>query len=122
MAAYDGVMSKERTPLREAPEPLEANDVATITVGVIIWFVLFFVQLPFYGWYSDHGHTWFIWTCLAGGACGLLGLMYVRARRDAIARARAAAEPAPDVSAAPGATLADSDPDSGSGPKKPQNG
>jgi hypothetical protein len=83
-------MSKERTPLRPAPEALEANDVATITVGVIVWFVLFLVQLPFYGWYSDHGHAWFIWCCLAGGACGLLGLWYVRTRRDAIRRHAAA--------------------------------
>lgn len=83
-------MSKQRSPLREAPEPLEADDVATIMVGTIIWFVLFVVQLPFYGWYSDHGHTWFIWTCAAGGGLGLIGLKYVRARRDAIARAAAA--------------------------------
>jgi hypothetical protein len=105
-------MSKERTPLREAPEPLEANDVATITVGVIVWFVLFFAQLPFYGWYSDHGHTWFIWTCLAGGGCGLLGLKYVRARRDAIARSRAAT----DGPTGPGAPATPTD------PEKPQNG
>lgn len=84
------LMTKERSPLREAPEPLEANDVATVTVGTIIWFALFVVQLPFYGWYSDHGHTWWIWTCLAGGCLGLVGLKYVRARRDAIRRARAA--------------------------------
>lgn len=84
-----GAMSKQRSPLREAPEPLEANDVATVTVGTIIWFALFVVQLPFYGWYSDHGHTWWIWTCLAGAGLGLIGLWYVRARRDAIARARA---------------------------------
>jgi len=81
-------MSKQRGPLREAPEPLEANDVATITVGVIVWFVLFLVQLPFYGWYADHGHAWFIWCCLAGGAFGYVGLLYVRARRDAITRVR----------------------------------
>ncbi|WP_405785594.1 MULTISPECIES: DUF2530 domain-containing protein [unclassified Streptomyces] len=85
-----GAMSKQRSPLREAPEALEANDVATVTVGTIIWFALFVVQLPFYGWYSDHGHTWWIWTCLAGAGLGLIGLWYVRARRDAIARARAA--------------------------------
>lgn len=85
-----GAMSKQRSPLREAPEALEANDVATVTVGTIIWFALFVVQLPFYGWYSDHGHTWWIWTCLAGACLGLIGLWYVRARRDAIARARAA--------------------------------
>jgi hypothetical protein len=83
-------MSKQRTPLREAPEPLEANDVATVMVGTAVWFVLFVVQLPFYGWYSDHGHTWFIWTCLAGGCLGLVGLKYVISRRDAIRRAAAA--------------------------------
>jgi hypothetical protein len=85
-------MSKQRTqrpPLRPAPEPLEANNVVTVTVGTIAWFALFVGQLPFYGWYSDHGHTWFIWTCLAGGCLGLVGLRYVRARRDAIARAAA---------------------------------
>jgi hypothetical protein len=84
------VTTKQRTPLREAPEPLEANDVATIATIVIVWFVLFLVQLPFYGWYADHGHAWFIWCCLAGGSCGLLGLWYVRTRRDAIRRAAAA--------------------------------
>ena len=90
--------SKQREPLREAPEALEANDVATVTVGTIIWFALFVVQLPFYGWYSDHGHTWWIWACLAGGCLGLfIGLPYVRARRNAIRRAAAAASaPAPD--------------------------
>lgn len=85
-----GAMSKQQTPLRAAPEPMEANDVATVTVGTIVWFALFVVQLPFYGWYDDHGHTWFIWTCAAGGVLGLIGLKYVRARRDAIARAAAA--------------------------------
>ncbi|MFI0937780.1 DUF2530 domain-containing protein [Streptomyces sp. NPDC021020] len=86
-----GAMSKQPGPLREAPEPLEANDVMTVTVGTIVWAALFVVQLPFYGWYSDHGHTWFIWSCAAGAGLGLVGLKYVRARRDAIARHRAAA-------------------------------
>ncbi|MEU4090978.1 DUF2530 domain-containing protein [Streptomyces sp. NPDC026673] len=88
--------SKGTTELREAPAPLEANDVATVTVGTVVWFALFLVQLPFYGWYADHGHAWWIWTCLAGGGLGLIGLWYVRARRDAIARARAAETAAGD--------------------------
>lgn len=79
----------EWTARREAPEPLEANDVATVTVGTIVWFALFLVQLPFYGWYSDHGHTWWIWTCLAGAGLGLIGLKYTTARRAAIQRAAA---------------------------------
>ncbi|MDX2817954.1 DUF2530 domain-containing protein [Streptomyces sp. PA03-5A] len=88
--------SKGTTGLREAPAPLEANDVATVTVGTVIWFALFLVQLPFYGWYAAHGHAWWIWTCLAGGGLGLIGLWYVRARRDAIRRSRAAEDAAQD--------------------------
>jgi len=83
-------LSKWTTPEREAPEALEANDVATVTIGTIVWFALFVVQLPFYGWYADHGHTWWIWTCLAGAGLGLIGLWYVRARRDALRRAASA--------------------------------
>jgi hypothetical protein len=82
-------LSQWTTPEREAPEPLEANDVATVTIGTIVWFALFIVQLPFYSWYADHGHAWWIWTCLAGAGLGLIGLRYVRARRDALRRAAA---------------------------------
>lgn len=75
-----------RTPLRAAPEPLEANDVATVKVGTTVWAVLFLGQLPFYGWYSDHGHTWMIWSCLVGVGLGFVGLKYTTGRRDAILR------------------------------------
>ncbi|MFJ6185169.1 DUF2530 domain-containing protein [Streptomyces sp. NPDC092295] len=84
------------TPRRAAPEPLEGPVVGTITGGTIIWFALFLLQLPFYGWFSDHGHTWWIWTCLAGGGLGLIGIWYVRGRDAAIKRAAAAATNTPD--------------------------
>jgi hypothetical protein len=86
-------MAKWRKPLRAAPEPLEANDVATVTVGTIVWAVLFLAQLPFYAWYADRGHEWWIWTCLAGAGLGLIGLKYVRARRDALRRAASSGRP-----------------------------
>ncbi|MDI5965182.1 DUF2530 domain-containing protein [Streptomyces sp. SL13] len=73
-------------PRHETPEPLEANDVAITIGGTIIWAVLFVVQLPFYGWYSDHGHAWWIWCCAAGAALGVVGIVYTRRRRDAIRR------------------------------------
>jgi Protein of unknown function (DUF2530) len=75
-----------KTPPRAAPPPLEANDVAVVTGGTVVWFVLFLVQLPFYGWFDDHGHTWWIWTCLAGAGLGLIGIWYVRRRRNAMRR------------------------------------
>ncbi|GAA2386191.1 hypothetical protein GCM10010420_06100 [Streptomyces glaucosporus] len=73
---------------RKAPEPLEGNVVATIVGGTVIWFVLFLVQLPFYGWFADRDRTWWLWTCLAGGVLGLLGIWIVRRREAAIRRAK----------------------------------
>lgn len=97
---------KKWTPLHEAPEPLEGNVVATITGGTIVWFVLFLAQLPFYNWFDDHDHLWWLWTCLAGAGLGLIGIWYVRGRDEAIRRHAAEAEaeaaattPAPDAAA-----------------------
>ncbi|MFE7761183.1 DUF2530 domain-containing protein [Streptomyces sp. NPDC057438] len=87
-------------PKHEAPAPLEGPIVPTITGGTILWLVLFVVQLPFYGWYEDHGHTWWIWTCLAGGGLGFIGVYYVR-RRDAAIK-RDAAREAEEQATAPG--------------------
>ncbi|WP_377270694.1 DUF2530 domain-containing protein [Peterkaempfera sp. SMS 1(5)a] len=81
----------EKPALRPAPEPLEANDVAIVTGGTVLWFVGFLVLIPFQGRLSDAGHGLWSWTCLAGAALGLIGIWYCRARRDAIRRARAAA-------------------------------
>jgi hypothetical protein len=75
------------TPKHEAPEPLEGPVVATITGGTILWFVLFVVQLPFYGWFDDRDLTWWVWTCLAGAGLGLIGIWYVRKRDAALKRA-----------------------------------
>ncbi|WP_326597447.1 DUF2530 domain-containing protein [Streptomyces sp. NBC_01803] len=74
---------------REAPEPLEGDVGATVLVGTVVWAALFVAQVPFYGWYADHGHDWFIWTCLVGTGLGLFGLWYAR-RREAALRAQAA--------------------------------
>lgn len=65
---------------REAPEPLEGNVRATVLVLTLVWAGLFLVQLPFYAWFRDGGHEWWIWTCLAGAGLGLVGLRLVRHR------------------------------------------
>lgn len=80
------------TPKHEAPAPLEGPIVPTIIGGTILWLVLFVVQLPFYSWYEDHGHAWWVWTCLAGGGLGFIGIYYVRRRDAAIRRDDAARE------------------------------
>lgn len=70
---------------------LEGPIVPTIIGLTILWFVLFLVQLPFYGWYDDHGHLWWLWTCLAGSGLGLIGIWYVRGRDAALKRLAAEA-------------------------------
>ncbi|CAM5254176.1 DUF2530 domain-containing protein [Streptomyces avidinii] len=82
------------TAKHEAPEPLEGPVVATVTGGTILWFALFLVQLPFYGWFADRGQLWWVWTCAAGGFLGLIGIWYVRGRDAALKRHAAEAEAA----------------------------
>lgn len=74
--------------------------VATVTGGTIIWFALFLVQLPFYGWFADRGQLWWVWTCAAGGFLGLIGIWYVRGRDAALKRHAAEAEAAAAAAAA----------------------
>ncbi|QKW07222.1 DUF2530 domain-containing protein [Streptomyces sp. NA04227] len=95
-----------RRPLREAPAPLEGPVVGTVTGGTILWFLLFLAQLPFYGWFDDHGHLWWVWTPLAGAGLGLIGIWYVRGREAALKRAESAAE-TPDGETPTGETPAD---------------
>ncbi|WP_049576671.1 DUF2530 domain-containing protein [Streptomyces sp. SBT349] len=85
---------------RQAPEPFEGDVVTTVLVGTAVWAVLFVAQIPFYGWFADHGHTWWLWTCAAGTGLGVFGHWYVRRREAAIAAARrreAATEPGTDA-------------------------
>ncbi|MGW6913489.1 DUF2530 domain-containing protein [Kitasatospora sp. NPDC054939] len=91
-----------KSPLHPSPPPLEANDVAIVGGGTVLWFVAFLVLLPFRGSLDDHGYGNWPWICLAGAGLGLIGLWYCRARRDAINRSRAAAEPAPGPGGAGG--------------------
>ena len=90
-----GLMSKWTNGEREAPEPLEGDVVKTVVGGTLVWFALFLGQLPFYGWFQDHGHTWWVWTCAAGAGLGCAGNWYVR-RREAAIREAAGAEAGPD--------------------------
>ncbi|MGW2982805.1 DUF2530 domain-containing protein [Streptomyces goshikiensis] len=106
------------TAKHEAPEPLEGPVVATVTGGTIVWFALFVVQLPFYGWFADRDLLWWVWCCAAGGVLGLIGLWYVRGREAALARhadalAARGAQPGPAGSSGPSGP---SGPETGAGP------
>jgi hypothetical protein len=78
-----------KTLLRPAPEPLEADDVAIVTRGTVLWFAGFLLLLPFRAQLADADRGLWPWICLAGAGLGLIGIWYCRSRRAAIARARA---------------------------------
>lgn len=62
--------------------PLDVDGVRTTEVGTVLWLVAFLGLLPFWGTLRDNGHTWWLWTCLAGFGLGLCGLEYCRRRRN----------------------------------------
>lgn len=72
---------RNRTYVVADVEPLDVDGVRTVEVGTAIFFVAFVALLPFYGRLEEDGHTWWLWTCLAGVGLGLLGLEYCRRRR-----------------------------------------
>jgi len=62
--------------------PLDVDGVRTIEVGTALWLVAFLGLLPFWGRLSEDGHTWWLWTCLAGVGLGAFGIEWCRRLRD----------------------------------------
>ncbi|MEO6349806.1 MAG: DUF2530 domain-containing protein, partial [Candidatus Limnocylindrales bacterium] len=67
-----------------AVEPMDVDGVRTMTVGTILWGVIAIALLPFLGSLEDNGHTWWLWTAVAGFGLGLIGIEYCRRRRNAL--------------------------------------
>ena len=65
------------------PPAVQVNARRIVAVGTALWFVVFVVQLPFYGWLGDHHHRIWLWTSLAGWALGLVGLALMSRHRRA---------------------------------------
>ena len=88
---------RNKTYLLADVEPLDVDGVRTVQVGTGVFLLGFLALLPFYGRLSDDGHTWWLWTCMAGVGLGLLGLEYCRRRR--LVRTRRDAEDAEESAA-----------------------
>ena len=78
---------------RPDPPPLETDDVAIIAGGTAAW-ALAAVVLGIARVAGADVHTWWIVMCVCGAALGLVGVRYCQRRRAAIARDRAATDPA----------------------------
>ena len=69
---------------RPDPKPYEVDDVLVVGGGTIVWLVAGLVMLPFWSHFKDQGHLWWIATCFAGAAQGVLGLRVAFRRRRAL--------------------------------------
>ncbi|HEX8002003.1 MAG TPA: DUF2530 domain-containing protein [Mycobacteriales bacterium] len=76
-------MNEQRRP---DPPPLRTDDVRTVLIGTIVWFVALVALLPFWSRLAGSGRLWWVATCASGFALGLVGLVYTRRRAAAIAR------------------------------------
>ena len=65
--------------------------VRIVIVGTALWFAGFLVLLPFRGRLADDGNEVWMWTCLAGGVLGLIGLVLALRARAASRRGQASA-------------------------------
>ncbi len=76
-------------PYREAPPPLEGNDLIITLTGTIAWAIALIVLLAARNQIPESSR-WWIWTCAAGVGLGGFGLAYVphlkRSRERAAAR------------------------------------
>jgi hypothetical protein len=82
--AKPGKPAKPARVRRPDPEPLETNDVRVIAIGTALWAIAFAGLYLVRDRLEEEGYGWALWSCLAGFGLGLLGVWYVRNRRDAI--------------------------------------
>jgi MFS family permease len=68
-------------PALVTPPPVQMNARRLVAIGTALWFVAFVVLLPFWGWLGRHGHRGWLWTCLAGTVCGVLGWLIMNQHR-----------------------------------------
>jgi len=80
----DGVRTHEignRTYVVANVEPLDVDGTRTVAVGALLFLAAFLLMLPFRGRLEAAGHGWWLWSCLAGFALGVVGWEYCRRRR-----------------------------------------
>jgi Protein of unknown function (DUF2530) len=63
------------------PAPVQTDDRKAMLAGIVLWLVAIVVLLVFVGPLIAAGNIWWLWTCAAGIALGLVGLLYTHARR-----------------------------------------
>ena len=58
------------------PLPAKTDDRKAVLVGITLWLVALAVLLVFLTPLVASGNGWWLWTCVAALALGLVGLLY----------------------------------------------
>jgi len=91
----NGSSPTSTTPAPHGPPPLPPirGGIAYIVVpGTVVWFTAFVVLLFFTDFLRRHDAMIWLWTCLAGGLLGLVGLALFAWQRSAARRGRRGAQ------------------------------
>jgi hypothetical protein len=62
-------------------DPLDLDGVRTMQVGTALWGIALVVMFLFRAELDRAGHEWWLWTCAAGFALGLVGWEHTTRRR-----------------------------------------
>jgi Protein of unknown function (DUF2530) len=63
------------------PDAVQVDSARVVAAGTALWALAALCLLPFYSALGRSGHRIWLWTCLAGVALGVVGLLIIRRHR-----------------------------------------
>jgi hypothetical protein len=67
---------------RPDPAPVKTDDRKAMLIGIVIWLIALAVLLLLLPTLTEAGMGWWLWTCVAGIALGLAGILYTHRRHS----------------------------------------